>query len=224
MPPTGVWSGDLASMPGRLRFTGRLGNVAAHHHAATQIIQVEHGHLDVVSGDRLVRVTSVVAIPAGHRHAIVATEDASGTVTYLDPDQVGGVRLDRLESDPGTVGQWLQAAGSASARHPALTAALAEARDLVHGPLLLRELAGRVGISPSRLGHLFTDELGLTYPNWRRWLRLQCAISEVLNGATMTDAAHAAGFTDSPHLTRTCREMFGMTPSQALATRRSLGS
>ena len=28
-----------------------------------------------------------------------------------------------------------------------------------------------------------------------------------------TDAAHAAGFADSAHLTRTCRDMFGLPPS-----------
>ncbi|MEV4188993.1 helix-turn-helix domain-containing protein, partial [Streptosporangium canum] len=85
------------------------------------------------------------------------------------------------------------------------------------GPLLLGELAARAGVSASRLGHLFAEHLHLSYPAWRRWARLLHAIEQVRRGATLTEAAHAAGFADSAHLTRTCRAMFGITPSQALA-------
>jgi AraC family transcriptional regulator len=32
-------------------------------------------------------------------------------------------------------------------------------------------------------------------------------------GRSWTEAAHATGFADSAHLTRTCRRMFGMHPA-----------
>lgn len=51
------------------------------------------------------------------------------------------------------------------------------------------------------------------YSVWRRWLRLQHALAAVQAGASLTAAAHAAGFADSAHLTRSCRAMFGITPS-----------
>jgi AraC-like DNA-binding protein len=35
-------------------------------------------------------------------------------------------------------------------------------------------------------------------------------------GATITEAAHAAGFADAPHFDRTFRRMLGFTPSTAL--------
>ncbi|MEV7013672.1 AraC family transcriptional regulator [Streptosporangium sp. NPDC051022] len=99
----------------------------------------------------------------------------------------------------------------------ALSRALQAVPLLVDGPLLLDDLAARAGVSASRLGHLFAEHLHLPYPAWRRWTRLLHAIQAVRGGATLTRAAHAAGFADSAHLSRTCRAMFGITPSQALA-------
>jgi AraC family transcriptional regulator len=34
-----------------------------------------------------------------------------------------------------------------------------------------------------------------------------------MNGETLSTAAHAAGFADSAHLSRTARTMFGLAPS-----------
>lgn len=45
------------------------------------------------------------------------------------------------------------------------------------------------------------------------WQRLRAAVELALKGATLTDAAHAAGMSDSAHLSRTFREMFGVAPS-----------
>jgi AraC-like DNA-binding protein len=77
----------------------------------------------------------------------------------------------------------------------------------------LGQVAAAVGISASRLGHLFSDELGLPFRAYVRWARLQRAIDHARQGSTLTDAAHAAGFADSAHLTRVCHEMFGLAPS-----------
>ncbi|WP_435070034.1 helix-turn-helix transcriptional regulator [Amycolatopsis thermoflava] len=77
----------------------------------------------------------------------------------------------------------------------------------------LTEVAGVAGISASRLGHLFRDEIGLPFRAYVRWARLQRAIEHARTGATLTDAAHAAGFADSAHLTRVCHDMFGLAPS-----------
>ncbi|MBK8724679.1 MAG: helix-turn-helix transcriptional regulator [Holophagaceae bacterium] len=69
------------------------------------------------------------------------------------------------------------------------------------------------GLSASRLGHLFSAEVGVPFRPFALWLRLQGAFGHLAQGSNLTQAAHEAGFADSAHLTRTFRRMFGITPS-----------
>jgi AraC-like DNA-binding protein len=46
------------------------------------------------------------------------------------------------------------------------------------------------------------------------WLRLQRAAAHLQRGESLTQAAHAAGFTDSAHLSHAFRRTFGMSPSE----------
>jgi AraC-like DNA-binding protein len=83
--------------------------------------------------------------------------------------------------------------------------------------LALADLAAAVSLSPSRLAHLLRPALGMPARRYLLWLRLRDAIGELARGASITAAAHAAGFADAPHLDRTFRRMLGFTPSTALA-------
>jgi AraC-like DNA-binding protein len=77
----------------------------------------------------------------------------------------------------------------------------------------LDEVAGAVHLSPGRFRHLFVEQTGMpmrTYVLWRRLLRVWSLLME---GETLSGAAHAAGFADSAHLSRTARTMFGLAPS-----------
>lgn len=75
------------------------------------------------------------------------------------------------------------------------------------------KLAAAVGLSSGRLIHLFTREMGLPIRRYILWLRLRDVLISVAAGATLTQAAHHAGFSDSAHLSRTFRGMFGFPPS-----------
>jgi AraC-like DNA-binding protein len=81
------------------------------------------------------------------------------------------------------------------------------------GPVTGTELAAQIGLSASRLTHLFTEQVGIPLRRYVLWLRLRVAITRVQDGDDLTGAAHGAGFADSAHLTRTTREMFGLPPS-----------
>ncbi|WP_426754962.1 helix-turn-helix transcriptional regulator [Myxococcus sp. Y35] len=77
----------------------------------------------------------------------------------------------------------------------------------------LEALAQVAGLSPGRLMHVFSESLGVPLRPYLLWLRLQRAASAIAAGRTSGEAAHAAGFSDAAHLTRTFRRMFGTTPS-----------
>ena len=88
----------------------------------------------------------------------------------------------------------------------------------------LKTLAGISGLSQSHFMHIFTQSMGVPLRPYILWLRLQCAACDLMDGSSVTAAAHNAGFSDGAHLTRTFRRMLGMTPSDlALRKRRSRG-
>jgi AraC-like DNA-binding protein len=80
----------------------------------------------------------------------------------------------------------------------------------------LDKVAGLVFLSPSRFAHLFTDEVGIPFRRYLLWRRLTRAMVLVSRGATLSRAAHGAGFSDSAHFTRTFYQMFGIPPSAML--------
>lgn len=94
-----------------------------------------------------------------------------------------------------------------------LVRALAYIRANVRNSLSLGEVASAVALSESHFRHLFVAETGSSFRAYLLWLRINLAIDAAMGGASWTDAAHAAGFADSAHLTRTHKRMFGIEPT-----------
>lgn len=80
-------------------------------------------------------------------------------------------------------------------------------------PLTLKQVAAVAYLSPSRFRHLFAEQTGMGLRQYVLWRRFVSVWEHRMNGASLSTAAHAAGFADSAHLTRTSRRMFGMPPS-----------
>lgn len=86
-------------------------------------------------------------------------------------------------------------------------------RSNLGAPLTLEAVASEACLSPSRFRHLFVEETGMAlrpYILWRRFLHVWELVG---TGASISAAAHEAGFADAAHLTRTSRQMFGFPPS-----------
>jgi AraC-like DNA-binding protein len=105
--------------------------------------------------------------------------------------------------------------------HPKVRLALKVLRDELRSKrkFSLGGLANLAGLSPSRFMHVFTESVGVPLRPYILWLRLQQACSEIMNGATVTEAAHRSGFADAAHLTRTFRRMLGITPGRLVERR-----
>lgn len=96
---------------------------------------------------------------------------------------------------------------------PRILAAIAYLRERVDENVPLATVAEAAHLSPGRFRHLFVQETGMplrTYVLWRRMLHVW---ERVMQGETLSMAAHAAGFSDSAHLSRTAKTMFGLPPS-----------
>jgi AraC-like DNA-binding protein len=77
----------------------------------------------------------------------------------------------------------------------------------------LEGLAEALGLSPSRLMHVFTESVGIPLRPYLAWLRVQRSACAILAGASVTDAAHVAGFADAAHMSRTFKRKLGFPPS-----------
>ncbi len=77
-----------------------------------------------------------------------------------------------------------------------------------------QQLAEKILLSPSRLSHLFKEEVGISISDFIHWSRLKKAISAFLSdNLSLTQACLEAGFHDSSHFTRNFKKFFGVKPS-----------
>ncbi|MCI0144573.1 AraC family transcriptional regulator [Paraburkholderia sediminicola] len=87
-------------------------------------------------------------------------------------------------------------------------------------PLTLADLAADAGMSRFQLLRGFAHEMGLPPHAYRMQRRVVLARQLIARGATLADAAAAAGFADQSHMTRAFVRLLGITPANyASATR-----
>ena len=230
------WCGGALIRPGILAFAGSIGATDTHAHHTAQVMTADTS-LTVADEAGARHCGTAIVVPPDTAHRI-ATGAPTGAVVFLDPDtaagRAAGHRAHRFGwaggpplPAPATVDGGLGAlvadvvgalvpdsAPDPPDRHRSVTAALELLPTLVaNGPVTTSDLADRVGLSTSRLTHLFSEQVGLPLRRYVLWTRLMIAVTEVGAGRDLTTAAHAAGFADSAHLTRTCRDTFGLPPS-----------
>jgi AraC-like DNA-binding protein len=81
----------------------------------------------------------------------------------------------------------------------------------------LQDAAALACLSASRFRARFDAELGLPFRRYRLWRRMAAVMRTVAAGGHLTEAAHAAGFSSSAHLSSTFKRMFGLAASDLLA-------
>ena len=80
----------------------------------------------------------------------------------------------------------------------------------------LQEAAALACLSPSRFRARFDAEVGLPFRRYRLWRRMALVMRTLAGGGSLTDAAMAAGFASSAHLSTSFKRMFGLSASDIL--------
>jgi transcriptional regulator GlxA family with amidase domain len=92
---------------------------------------------------------------------------------------------------------------------------IAEVLSIPSDRKVLRDLAKDVGLSESRLWHVFRETMGSSPREWAVARRLSRAL-ELIETTDMAvkEIAYAVGFKHQSHFTRVFREVFGRPPLQ----------
>lgn len=156
---------------------------------------------------------AALQVPSQDAAAIRATDPRSSDIEALRQLAAAGGSVEHADA---VCLAWLGLTGAAQQRHmldPRIVDSLSLIRTRLDRPMHLSALAAALNMSPSWLSHRFTEQVGMPLRRYVLWQRLWRAVESALKGSTLTEAAHAAGFSDSSHLSRTFRGTFGVAPS-----------
>jgi AraC-like DNA-binding protein len=100
-----------------------------------------------------------------------------------------------------------------------VTRSLERIEDDPSSPIALSELAALSGVSRYQLVREFSRTIGTTPYAYVIQCRVRLARKLLVNGATLADASHEAGFADQSHMTRAFVRQLGITPGCYRAAR-----
>lgn len=233
------WNGRIFLDAGVILYVGP-GSAADHHaHHAVQLVWSLDGLIDVELDGKAVQRNAVL-IPANTPHSLQATgrtialflvESHGARGAALDRSarrDIGGevqnelapVDFPRADVESST---WCERAISRLApdvtRTP-LSSISRRAIDLIErsidGVPRVADVAQALKLSPTRITHVFSQEVGIPFRRFVLWTRIKRAVTAFQVGNDLTASAIAAGFSDAAHFSRTFKEMFGLSPSLVL--------
>ncbi len=231
-----AFSPTLVLDVGRILYIGLVEDVAEHKAMVPVFGAGVDGDFELSFGARrCLQRTGVVRSKVPHgvrafgRRLAVMPIDPSACISALDStgeDEVfdiprPGAALDALRSlaEGYSDAAWL-ALGTAVGMSAAigdypepLSAAMRLIDQDADENLPAEKLAAEVGLSVSRLQHLFQARAGATLRSYRMWRRFRAVMGAVQRGRTLTEAAHEAGFFDAAHFSSAFKRTFGVTPS-----------
>ncbi|MFA5939638.1 MAG: AraC family transcriptional regulator [Sinimarinibacterium sp.] len=100
--------------------------------------------------------------------------------------------------------------------HPKIAHALQLIDDFPMRTVTLPWLAERVHLSPSRLRHVFTEQVGSSLTHYLRWTAIWKGVWLWARGTPLIEVAEQVGFHDLAHVNRAFNEIFGLNPSFVL--------
>jgi AraC-like DNA-binding protein len=215
---TDEWSGQLWLGRDYGLILGETGRTAPHAHYAHQFILSSDSPV-TVSLDGHLHTACRLFIPSRQSHAIVQTQ-GNVLMAYVEPGafdaQVLQNALDAADFGLESFEQTLRRLPRRRADDARVQRALLTLDQQLSGKVSAQSLAQAAHLSLSQLERLFVSQLGVPVRRLVMWRRLRMALDLALNGHTLTEAAHGAGFADSAHFSRTMKQLFGVTAGASL--------
>ncbi len=235
---TARWRGRACIGAGWASFLGTAGDNHPHAHHAVQVVNAFGHPVTLWTPANGPQSVGAAVIPSDQVHALLPSDTTVGLL-YIDAESTLGRSLSHMRErvwllpDIDTV-RIRQAFERATAGHPEgfsqllagfafqapidqidprVSAVIERLQTEEHLDRTLAEIAAWAHLSPSRFAHRFRLHTGMPLRPYLRWLRLQRAAAGMVSGTSATTAAHAAGFADAAHLSRTFRRHFGIHPS-----------
>ncbi|WP_049464386.1 helix-turn-helix domain-containing protein [Stenotrophomonas indicatrix] len=214
--PALPWNGTLLLDAHVAVLQGHAGDSVAHAHYAHQLLLSE-GDPWQIEIDGVQQQGQRLWLRSFQSHAILSAP-ADGCTVFLEPAHADLEQIQQhLQSLPGNAAQlheWLPRLSRPQPLDRRVQAALTRITQHLPGPVPAADIAEAAHLSTSQLHRRFQSELAVTLRGWVLWQRLRSALAHHLRGHSLTESAHAAGFADLPHLSRSLRRMFGIGAAQ----------
>jgi len=214
--PALPWTGTLLLDAHMALLQGHAGDSGTHAHYAHQLL-ISDGAPWQVEIDGVTRHGQRLWLPSFVPHAIVSAPPDGCTLflepAHADPEQIQQ-QVHTLPADIAALQERLPQLSRAQALDRRVQLALERIAQHLPGPVPAADIAGAAHLSTSQLHRRFQSDLAVTLRGWVLWQRLRIALAHHLQGHSLTDSAHAAGFADLAHLSRSLRRMFGIGAAQ----------
>ncbi|MEG3791644.1 helix-turn-helix domain-containing protein [Lysobacter sp. CCNWLW3] len=216
LPTSSAWTGTLLLGEHVAALQGRAGGSLRHAHYAHQLLLSDAEPWVVeIGGER--RQAQRLWLPSFQAHAVLAAP-AEGCTVFLEPGHadIEAVlrQLPQLPARLPALQPRLAGLCRAQPLDRRLQAAIAEIGARLPDSVAAADIAQAAHLSTSQLHRRFQSDLAITLRGWVLWRRLHQALLRLLAGDSLTASAHAAGFADLAHLSRSLRRMFGIGAAQ----------
>lgn len=211
-------------------FPVHVDSLLAHRNPVLAVLVGRRGPVTLV-GDGIEVSGDVLVVQPGIEHRVLCRHEGF-SVIYLDgvfrvgnhpladrwPEALNDVACAAANSQPDALSHMRDRLAHRTPRCPTQLRPLIA--DMVADPMVRigqMQLAERLGMERTQALRCFKAATGQTFRAFKQWVGLQHAAHQLMAGERVRGAALDAGFADTAHLTRTFRQSFGLTPSQALA-------
>ncbi|EMA4529362.1 helix-turn-helix domain-containing protein [Pseudomonas aeruginosa] len=216
------WQGEVWLARDHALFAGVNGDTREHAHYAHQLLLAETPLRVRVAGQVL--EARRLLVPSLQAHRVDASQPL--LALYAEPLAFDSDDLRQLLEDaPGEPEALLGRLARLPRRRldRRVEKALATLDEQLAARVEAERLARSASLSLSQLERLFAVQVGLSVRRLVLWRRLYLAFALALQGRSLTEAAHHAGFADAAHLSRSVRSLLGIRAGLSLPHLRLAG-